>query len=50
MSSAYYNKTEFADQQRGYAGVMARPEQRPNFGVRPGTWVTNQTGNIGYML
>lgn len=22
----------------------------PNFTVRPGTWVTEQTGNIGYTL
>jgi hypothetical protein len=27
---------------------LTRTSSAANFGVRPGTWVTNQTGNIGY--
>src|SRR6185436_2793428 len=41
-------RANFEDQAKGYKSFALRGSRRPNSGVRPGTWVTKQTGNIGY--
>ena len=35
---------------RSWCEDYAASYRPPNFGVRPGAWVTDQTGHIGYTL